>query len=144
MSRSKVHPPPSHSRCSPYCLQLSCHLTAKDALGTHGSLWQSLLGQAPSGPAPRILTSAPTRRTYLMAALDRDIVKTLRYLFHVLNSNITLYFKKWSFHLVNVRFFVAGHYGFKTLTLAPFFFYISTVFRTWTLRFFSNMYHLLV
>ena len=79
-----------------------------------------------------------------MAALDRNISGTLRYLFHVLSSNITLYFKKLSFHLVNVMFFVAGHYGFKTLTLAPFFFDISTVFRPWTLRFFSNMYHLLV
>ena len=79
-----------------------------------------------------------------MAAPDRDIVRTLRYLLHVLNSNITLYFKKCSFHLVNVMFFVAGHYGFKTLTLAPFFFDISTVFRPWTLRCFSNMYHLLM
>ena len=79
-----------------------------------------------------------------MAALDRDIVTTLRYLLHVLNSNITLYFKKMSFHLGNVMFFVAGHYGFKTLTLAPFFFDISTVFRPWTLQFFANMYHLLV
>ena len=79
-----------------------------------------------------------------MAAPDRDIVRTLRYLLHVLNSNITLYFKKMSFHLVNVMFFVAGHYGLKTLTLAPFFFDINTVFRSWTLRCFSNMYHLLV
>ena len=36
-----------------------------------------------------------------MAALDRDIVKTLRYLFHVLSSNITLYVEKGSFHLNN-------------------------------------------
>ena len=78
-----------------------------------------------------------------MEALNRDIVKTLGYFVHVLNSNITLSFKKISFHLVNVMFFVAGHYGFKTLTLAPFFFDISTVFRPWTLRCFSNMSHLL-